>query len=139
MPFRFIEHTADAAAEITGKSITGIFLSAFDAWKETVAGKEKSHAVEKKEIELSAPSYEVLLVEFLSELNYLLFTKKWLCVKIPILDIITGDDGLKLIASLEGGAIDPTSIKIEIKAVTFHNLEIVKEGDIYKTVIVFDI
>ncbi|AFN73791.1 hypothetical protein MROS_0548 [Melioribacter roseus P3M-2] len=139
MPFKFIEHTADVAAEITGKSITEIFLAAFEAWKETVIEKEENPAGGKKEIDIAAQSYEALLVEFLSELNYLLFTKKWLCRNIPILDIIAEDDGLKLIASLEGGTIDPSSIKIEIKAVTFHNLKIEKDGDFYKTVIVFDI
>ncbi|MGK9475346.1 archease [Melioribacter sp. OK-6-Me] len=139
MPYKFIEHTADIAAEVSGNSITEIFLTAYEVWKETVVESYGVSTDQEKEIRLSAQSNEVLLVEFLSELNYFLFTKKWFCRDIPFLDIIEEDSGIKLIASLKGGPIEPERIKIEIKAVTFHNLKIEKAGDIFRTIIVFDI
>lgn len=139
MPYKFIEHTADVAAEISGKSLTEIFLAAYEVWKKIVVDSFEILTEQKKEIQLSAQSNEVLLVEFLSELNFFLFTKKWFCRNITLLELIEEDKGVKLIASLEGGTIDPEFIKIEIKAVTFHNLKIEKAGDIFRTIIVFDI
>ncbi len=139
MPYKFIEHTADVAAEISGESLTEIFLTAYEVWKKIVVDSFEILTEQKKEIQLFAQSNEVLLVEFLNELNYLLFTKKWFCLNISLLEIIEEDNGIKLIASLEGGTIDPEFIKIEIKAVTFHNLKIEKIGELFRTIIVFDI
>jgi SHS2 domain-containing protein len=75
----------------------------------------------------------------LNELNFLITTKKWLCLKVVSIKIIE-DDTWELSAELNGikGA-DNFQYKQEIKSVTYHQMEIVNKDGKFSTLVVFDI
>lgn len=139
--YKFIDHTADIAFDVEGETLEELFTSAAEAWKESALEKEVLlESKKQKKIDLEAGSIEQLLVEFLSELNFLLFTKKWLCSSADYL-LITNEKSLWKLAGLING--DNVSKKIllkqEIKAVTYHQMEIINKNKKYKTRVVFDI
>jgi len=138
--YKFVDHTADIAAEITGSSLDELFSAGAEAWLISVIGEINIADDDLIELELSAASKEELLVTFLNELNYLLITKKWLCSSIQSIKIFDDVDGCELSAELKGIKLkEDIQLKQEIKSVTYHQLEIVERDGSYSTLIVFDI
>ena len=138
--FKFIDHTADIAAEIFGNSLEELFEAAAEVWKISVADTEKCTTDNSKSLSLSAHSIEELLVDFLNELNFLLQTKNWLFLKIESVKIDKEMDNFILLAELKGASnISGVNIKQEIKSVTYHQLNIVEDENGFKTKIIFDI
>jgi len=139
--YKFIDHTADIAFDVEAETLEELFTSAAEAWKESVLEKEvRLELTKQKKIELEAGSIEQLLVEFLSELNFLLFTKKWLYLSLKNLSVTNENTLWKFSASMNGNEIsEQVLLKQEIKAITYHQMEIVNENSKYKTRVVFDI
>jgi len=138
--YKFVDHTADIAVEISGSSLDELFTAGAEAWLVSVVGELNIDDDDSLELELSAASKEELLVTFLNELNYLLITKKWLCSSIQSIKIFDDVDGCELSAELKGVKLkDNIQLKQEIKSVTYHQLQIVERDGNYSTLVVFDI
>ncbi len=139
--FKFIDHTADIAVEISADNYADLFIAAASAWKDAVIEPFTSDAVEPCEIKLEESSIEELLVEFLSELNFLLLTKKWVFGKIKNISINKDGNLWKLSSTVLGNPFNNNkhNLKVEIKAVTFHQMDVKYIGGKYTTRIVFDI
>ena len=138
--YKFIDHTADIAAEISGSSLEELFAAGAEALLDSIVDVQKFEADDLLEIELSASSKEELLITFLNELNYLIITKKWLCSTIQSMKIFNDVDGYELSAELKGTKLKKDiQLKQEIKSVTYHQVEIVEAEGNYSTLVVFDI
>ncbi len=139
--YKFIDHTADLAVEITGETPGSLLHAAYHAWLEFASDPYTSDEVEDKNLEFSESSFEELIVGFLSELNYLFLVKKWITLEIVILHIEeikgTYNAKIKITGCSYGSSAD--ILKSEIKAVTFHQMDIKKVNGNYSTRIVFDI
>jgi SHS2 domain-containing protein len=141
MSFRFIEHTADIAVEVEGNTIEEVFISACQAWRESVVDLISLQKETSKKIILCGSSFDLLLMELLSEINFQLYTKKWLFVNIHKLLITETDSGYQLDVEMFGQKFNELNhrLKEEIKAVTFHQMKIQKYDSFFKTRIIFDI
>jgi len=138
--FKFIDHTADIAAELTGSNLEELFTAGAEAWLAASTDVTESVPDDLIDIELSGASPEELLITFLNELNFLLITKKWLCLKVHSIKIFCDEEGCELSAELGGTKITQhVHLKHEIKSVTYHQVEIVEENGRYSTLVVFDI
>ncbi len=139
--FKFIDHTADIAVEAAGSTYEELFLAALEGWKNSVMDPEEHNTgMEIKSINLEEDSIEELLVSFLQEFNYLFESRKIFPSLINELKIIDNENVFQLESNIAFCRIpDTVNVKNEIKAVTFHQLDIKKEDDLYKTIIVFDI
>ena len=139
--FKFIDHTADIALEVSGSNYEELFLAAMEGWKQSVIDPAVEQGEEEiRSVKFEEGSVEELLVTFLQELNYLLETKKIFPVKVNELNIIKNENTLQLKSDITFRTLTGSdTIKNEIKAVTFHQLDIRKEDDLFKTIIVFDI
>lgn len=139
--FKFIDHTADIAVEVSGNTLEELFLAALNGWKSSVIEpsniKRDKH---KRDINLNENSIEELLVSFLQELNYLFESKKIFPADIVEIIVENKYDAFLLKCRIGFGAIlTQDEIKAEIKAVTFHQIDVKKADNVYKTIIVFDI
>lgn len=141
MPYKFIEHTADIAVEVEGKTIEKLFTSSFYAWRDAVLELNNMKNDHSKKFLFNANSTEELLIEMLSELNYQLYTKKWTALSIKKLMIQKLNESYHLEVEVFGQSFNPNNhlIKEEIKAVTFHQMKIEERNGNYFTRIVFDI
>ena len=140
--YKFIDHTADIAVEVMGSTLEDMFTASAAALHDSVVEKYvfENLKQEEKQLELEEESIEEVLVSFLSELNFLISASKWIFNAIKEIKIVkNGKWHLK--ANISGEAYDPAKhiLKEEIKAVTYHQMNIVEENEIFKTKIVFDI
>ena len=138
--YKFIDHTADIAVELKGRTLEAMFIAGAEAWLVSIVESKELKADDHLKLDLSAHSLEELLVSFLNELNFLLITKKWLCLTFQLLKIYREAESYSLSAKLLGLKIkNDFQLKQEIKSVTYHQVEIVKQGNNYSTLVVFDI
>ena len=138
--YKFIDHTADIACEVLGDTLEELFTASVEAWRSSVVEETKCGEREIKKFKLKASSKEQLLVDFISEINYYLFTRNWLFNLVLELEIKQKNDTWILSTEIEGMHVSQdVEIKQEIKAITFHQMNIEKRENKYYTFIVFDI
>ena len=139
--YKFIDHTADVAIEVSGSTYAELFIAALAGWKDSVIRvSTKKRELKNKEIVLEEYSIEELLVSYLQELNYLFENKKLFPAGLNNIHIEKTDDRFLLRSVIRFASVtSDDEIKTEIKAVTFHQLDIKKVNDVYKTIMVFDI
>jgi len=143
--FELIPHTADIKIRVYGKNLSDLFKNAlmgmFQAIGPQAIGCKRvedrlacNDLPEKRDIDVSSFDIESLLVDFLSEALYLsdIHNEAYLDAKIHEID----DKHIN--ATLLGLKITGFDV-VEVKAVTYHDLEVKKEGGFLMTDIVFDI
>ncbi len=132
--YEFIDHTADIGVRAYGKNLSEAFENAAVGMFDVISDTAKIDKIGEYVIELEADNIEQLLVDWLSELLYIHETKNVLLsgFKVKL-------DKNKLRARVYGEGLDKKKhpIKSEIKAVTYHILEVnEKEGYVQ---VLFDI
>ncbi len=139
--YTFVDHTADIAVDISASSLEELFSLSAYAWKEVICEQVHFSQSDPKHIELSSFSIETLLVTFISELNFLFQKKYWLMTTIEEIKISEKEDEFYLTSNLKGSSFDLSEIKLkaEVKAVTYHQMEIEELNGQVKTRIIFDI
>ncbi len=129
--FREIEHTADAALHVWGDSLPTLFQQAAHGLYALAGARTEGSSTIFRTISLEADDTEILLVNFLSEL--LFYLNNGIFFQIDKLEI----KGHRLEGRLEGGKV--AEIRREIKAITYHQMQIVQAGDQFQTDIVLDV
>ncbi len=130
--FEEIEHTADWAIAVHGETLEALFENAAEGMFSLLDAKVEDQETAKKELDLSAIDQETLLVSWLEELLFLLESEQYASGDFDV--EIQGD---KLAAEFTLYPI--RSINKDIKAVTYNELEIVKDEEGFHTTIVFDV
>jgi len=138
--FEILEHTADIGIAAYGKTKREVFINAARGMFEIIAGGTKNLKENfYDKIKLEADNLEGLLFAWLNELLYISETKLVILSKFKIKEL--SDYQIK--AEVEGTKINRLGCKInkEIKAVTYHCLEIKKgkESGLWRAQIIFDI
>ena len=136
-PYRILDHTADLRIEVKGRGVEGLFVSSAEALTDLLVDID---SIEKKyNIEVSAEGENrgELLVDFLRELLFLFSVKGKIFSKFDIMKF----SDKKIAARCFGENFDPKrhELKIEIKAITYHGLEITEDGEDYHVSIIFDV
>ena len=138
--YKFINHTADIAVKLEGSTLEEMFTAGAEAWLVSIVEKNDLKADDLLDIDILANSKEELLVSFLNELNFMITTKKWLCLSIQSIKIFEDAQGCEVSAELNGFNVKKNfELKHEIKSVTYHQMAIVKKKNLYSTRVVFDI
>ncbi len=143
--FEILPHTADLKIRVYGKTVKELFCNALIGMFQSIGPKSSACTYQNDrivcpelpishEVELTSIDYDILLVDFLSEALYLsdVNDEAYLDATIEYLE------ETKIKAILHGIKIDTFEV-VEIKAVTFHGLDIHQENGIWQTDIVFDI
>jgi len=134
MGFEEVEHTADKALRIFGINLKELMMSAAQGMTQLMVGGVSKISTEiEKSIELQAADAESLLVEWLSELAYWAETEMLVFKQFRITDVTA----TRLQATVLGGKA--AKLEKHIKAVTYHNLEIMKTPKGLEVTIVFDV
>ena len=134
MGFEELEHTADRALRIFGINLKELMISAAQGMTQLMVGDVSQIPTEiEKSIELQAVDAESLLVEWLSELAYWAETEMLVFKEFEITDATV----TRLQARVSGGKA--AELEKHIKAVTYHNLEIIHTPEGLEATIVFDV
>ncbi len=134
--YRELEHTADWALQIWAQDVPALLEAAARGMYALSGARLKDGPRLRRSLDLSAPDAEALLVAFLEEL---LFLGEMEGAAFERFDLCVTEDGeeLRLHASLEGAPL--AEQKKEIKAVTWHNLNVRRTARGLETTLVFDV
>ena len=130
---------ADCALEIEGNDLDDLFATAAQALAEVMVNPATIRAITERRVELTAPSLDLLLYDWLSELIYLKDSEQ---LVFPWVEIrVSADPPCRLTASLLGGPIDrvTTALRADPKAVTFHQFALEPTGHGWRARVVIDI
>ena len=130
-------HTADIGVRIFGASLKELFENAAFAMFDIIADLEGLRGDIKQNFELKAVNSEELLVAWLDELLYNFYTKQIIFFKFEVTELT--DESIKATAFGRPVAANKNRLKTEIKAATYHNLNIKKTGDSYAAEVIFDV
>jgi len=138
-PKRYVQldHTGDIQIKVVGNSIQELFINAAYALFDTITDADKIEPNLAETVEVSGIDKEELLVNWLSELNYLFLTESKVFNKFDIDRFKENELAATVIGEKFNG--HKHALHKEIKAVTFHDLQIKKVGNHWETKIVFDI
>ncbi len=138
--YRLLDHTADVALRVCGENLEDLFATAVAGWRYVTLEESPVDDLGEKNFQVRGASPEELLVNFLSEINFTFHVGKW--VPARVLEIQLQQEGaLWEVTARVGGEYfrpDKHEIFTEIKAVTFHQLNIEKTAEGYCTNLVFD-
>lgn len=136
MTINYLPHVADIRMKIENDSLQGLFREALLGMNTIVKEKACKDGADGNpvQLELEASDVTCLLVDFLSEVLSLTYTRKIMYCKVEF----NAFSATQLKAQLYGKPID--TFDEEIKAVTYHEAEIILNAkNKYETMIVFDI
>lgn len=132
--FEEIEHTADWALRVRGRDLHHLLLNAARGMNSLLVSDEAVAAPEvEKEFEIEAYDAETLLVNWLSELAYWAEVGSFIFPEIQLRLV----SPTHLSAVVKGSPVP--ELEKHIKAVTYHDLEIVETETGLEATIVFDV
>jgi len=134
MKYKILDHISDLKIKVFGESLPELFENAVFAMKECLRPEiEIPEKNTKIKIKIKSADLSSLLVDFLSEVLYQAQVNKEIYHKVKF-DKFSDTE---LEAELLGEKVK--RFGLEIKGVTYHNLEIKKIKNHWQIIIVFDI
>lgn len=131
-----LPHTADMGLVISARTLRDAFRTSALAVSSLLVPK-KARPLSKRLLEVKAPDRESLLVNFLNEIIFLFEARKFVLSDIRISKL--GRKHLK--GEIFGEHFSPRKHQqgTPVKAATYYNLEVKKEGNKWKIKVIFDI
>jgi len=135
--YELIDHTADVGLKAYGKNLSEAFQNAAKGMFDIITDSSEIEPVGQYDIQLEAADLEQLLVDFLSELLFLNSAQN---LVFGFFKVELDENKNSLSARVFGEKFNISKHKIgaEIKAVTYHMLE-VKNKKPYHAQVLFDI
>lgn len=133
--FEEVEHTADIALRIRGRDLGELLVNAALGLGMLLADSADmpTDVVQTRQVEVEAFDPESLLVGWLSELVYWAEKDRFVCHKVEVQEI----SSTHIKAACTGSCVP--ELRHHIKAVTYHNLQIVQTDQGLETTVVFDV
>ena len=132
-PYEFLEHPADLKIKAFGKTKEELFLNILRGMVAAQKMEIEDEEEVKREVKIESPDLGSLMVDFLNEIIYLSQTNKEAYRRAEFKKF--SENSLE--AELVGQKIK--RFGEDIKAVTYHNLEIKKIDDHWEAIVIFDI
>ena len=131
MSYRFLDHATDAIIEVEGKDLKEAFAVTADAVINLTLDQDKVEEKQTKEFVAQGKDLHYLLFSWLEEIPFILITEGFAIKRIEF--DIEKKDIYKINAKAFGENLDlkKHNFKVEIKAPTFHDMEIRNEDSVY--------
>jgi SHS2 domain-containing protein len=135
-PYRWFDHTADVGMEVEGATIDILFENAARGLYALAGAPPVQGRRVEDEMKLRGADLEELLVSWLNELLYRL-TTRGRCY--DQMNVAVKDGALR--AHLSGGVLPEGSPRVtrEVKAVTYHDLQVSETPQGWRARLVFDV
>ena len=132
MTYHCIDHTADIGIRVVSEDIRGLFEEAALALID-IMGARSSEGRDCVRISLEGLDQIDVLVRWLQEILYRVEVEDLRISYVEVLEV-----NPKGLTALVTGINIPTELSEEIKAVTYHNLQILEVDNHVETTIIFD-
>ena len=135
--YEIIDHTADIGVVVRGASLEELFANAAYAFFDLQVGLERVGTAESREVVVEGDDLEQLMVRWLQQLLVLLEVEELVVSEFNIEQ--ADESGVR--ACVRGETLDPRrhELKGEIKAVTYHELEVEETTQGWQAQIIFDV
>ena len=130
MSYKLLDHATDALIEVTAKDLPEAFLTAANSVIETTLDREAVKEKEEMVIKVEGKDLRYLLFNWLEAVIYQLITEGFAIKRIKL--DLKKNDSYEISATTFGEPIDlkKHNFKVEIKAPTFHEMEISEDGQV---------
>ena len=135
--FEILDHTADIGIIIHGENLKALFGNAAEAFFHLITDLRKVRRRIERRVNIGGESLDRLMVDWLSELLYLHDVENLLFKGFEIDSV--GEDGLKAIVKGEPFQEGVHVIKTEVKAVTYHQIEVRPEKRGWRARVILDL
>ena len=135
------DHTADCGIEVYAENFIELVLEASIAFAELTTNIDDISAKERHHIIVEGEDFDLILVEFLQELLYLLDTEHFIAVGFKHPQLVPNNGSYVFSAKALGDTfiVGKHESRMEIKAVTYHQLEAKKLNPGWYAKVIFDI
>ena len=130
MSIQYLEHTTDAFILVTAPSLTDAFTLAGQSVVDTTLDKKTIEEKEQRTLKVSGKDLRYLLLNWLEEVNYQLITEGFAIARFSLEISKNSTYKLKSIIFGEPINLQKHHFKVEIKAPTFHMMEIKQNGQV---------
>jgi len=139
--FEFLEHVADAYVAAHGRSIEEAFENAALAMFEVMTETRKIESTVRDEVIIEEHDEKALLYSWLEQLLLKFEIEGKLYSRFEVTELLQTGKGWRLRATIFGERFDPAKheSKVEVKAVTYHQMEISREDDGYVLKFILDL
>jgi SHS2 domain-containing protein len=137
MRYRLIDHTADCGIHVFGTDPVELFANAAFATFDMLTEIDSLECLKTTNLKVIGDDWSDLMVNWLRELLYFWNGKELLVKKTQILALSENE----LSANIELDHFDPDrhEIKIEIKAVTYHQIQVGRGPEGWEARVIFDV
>jgi SHS2 domain-containing protein len=132
MPYELIDHTADIGIRVSAPSTEGLFEEAAYALADIMGGRS-DEGLQEVMVESQGIDLVDLFVRWLQEILYLIEVKGFR-LRAATIQRLTET----LVLGVIQGAYTAEPLKAEIKAVTYHNLDITCSDNVFMATIILD-
>ena len=135
--YETFDHTADIGIRVFGVTVEEVFVHAAEALFDVLTDLDSIRKDLTREVEVNGSDREDLLVRWLGELLYLCEGEGYLFREFSIFHLTP----TSLKAAARGERFDSArhEFKTEIKAITYHQVEVVQKNGIWIGKVIFDI
>ena len=135
-PYEFLPHTADTRIRAYGRTLEEAFINCALATTDTITDHKKIKAAVEKKIKVKSENKESLLYDFLEQFLILLDSEGFLLNSVKKLEIKEN----QLTATVIGDTHpEKYQIRTHVKAITYQEMSIKKEKDLYVINFILDI
>jgi SHS2 domain-containing protein len=135
--YRLIDHTADFGLEIFGRSPGDLFRQAAMAMTDLLTDPALLKEQRRHTLDIEGSDWEDLLINWLRELLYMYNGEARFVTGIDIISI--EQTSLRAEVASEAYRVGHHEIRNEIKAVTYHQLEVKADDDGWRARVIFDV
>ena len=135
--FRLLAHTADMGIEATGNSRAEVFVAAAQGLKEMIFGDAPVTPRQSAPVSLASGDVGELLVAWLGEILYLFEVRGLVPAEFVIYEITENS----LRGEVYGEPFDPKRhpVEREVKAITYHQLSVERDGQGWRAKVYVDL
>ena len=135
--FEVLDHTADIGLLVYGEDLETLFENAGEGFFHLITDLRKVRRKVERQVEIRQKDLERLMVDWLGELLYLHDVENLLFKGFKVESI--GEGQLKARVKGEPFQEGIHIIKTEVKAVTYHQIQVRKEDGGWRAQIIFDL
>ena len=135
--FEILDHTADIGIIVHGENLKALFENAGEAFFHLITDLRKVKRRVERRVNIEGESLDRLMVDWLGELLYLHDVENLLFKEFRVDSV--GGDGLKATVKGEPFQEGVHVIKTEVKAVTYHQIEVRQENGGWRAQVILDL
>ncbi len=130
LSIRYLEHATDAFFEVRGSNLQEAFIKAGEAVVDTTLERSTVSEKERRTLKVSGRKLRHILFNWLEEVNFQLVTEGFAIARFEL--ELSKNSEYSIEATAFGEPIDLKKhhFKVEIKAPTFHLIEITEKGGV---------